>query len=205
MNFLNVWLQGIVVAVIVATILELLMPSGNNKKYIKVVLGVYIIFNIIAPIVNNLTKEDMELKSIINIEQYSKGIDSYNMFSNNIDINKSNNESIKQIYISRLKSDMIAKLDAKGYLVKDIDIKIDDSENYNIEKIEVYLKQENKQEKRSNVNEIEDVEVKVNKISIDDNEKNVEIQSNISKKEADEIKKYLSNIYDVSEDKIKVY
>ena len=35
MNFLNSWLQGIVVAVIIATILELILPKGNTKKYIK--------------------------------------------------------------------------------------------------------------------------------------------------------------------------
>lgn len=38
MNFLNTWLQGIIVAVIIATIIEMILPSGNSKKYIKMVL-----------------------------------------------------------------------------------------------------------------------------------------------------------------------
>ena len=46
MNFLNTWLQGIIVCVIIVTIIELILPSGSTKKYIKVVLGMFILFNI---------------------------------------------------------------------------------------------------------------------------------------------------------------
>ena len=40
MEFLNTWLQGIIVAVVIASIIQMILPNGNNKKYIKVVLGV---------------------------------------------------------------------------------------------------------------------------------------------------------------------
>ena len=34
MEFLNNWLQGIVVAVVIASIIQMILPNGNNKKYI---------------------------------------------------------------------------------------------------------------------------------------------------------------------------
>ena len=44
--FFSSWAQGIIVAVIVATIVELLLPNGSSKKYVKVVVVIYILFSI---------------------------------------------------------------------------------------------------------------------------------------------------------------
>ena len=38
------WCEGIIVAIIISIIIEMLVPDGNNKKYVKVVIGIYIIF-----------------------------------------------------------------------------------------------------------------------------------------------------------------
>ena len=204
MNFLNSWLQGIVVAVIIATILELILPKGNTKKYIKVVLGVYIVFNIIAPIVDSFTDSNLELSSFINVEKYTKDIETYNESSNNKDINKSNDESIMQIYINNLKNDIKAKLEAKGYLIKDIQIKIDNSENYNIEAVNIYLKEKQKVDNNSRINEINKVEVKIN-YNEENTEKKEENESSVTEKEIKKIKKYVSDVYEVDEDKISLY
>ena len=59
--FFSSWAQGIIVAVIVATIVELLLPNGSSKKYVKVVVGIYILFSIIAPVVNKFANQDIEL------------------------------------------------------------------------------------------------------------------------------------------------
>ena len=204
MNFLNSWLQGIVVAVIIATILELILPKGNTKKYIKVVLGVYIVFNIIAPIVDSFTDSNLELSSFINVEKYTKDIETYNESSNNKDINKSNDESIMQIYINNLKNDIKAKLEAKGYLIKDIQVKINNSEDYNIESINIYLKEKQKVDNNSRINEINKVEVKIN-YNEENTEKKEENESSVTEKEIKKIKKYVSDVYEVDEDKISLY
>ncbi|MCI8482131.1 MAG: hypothetical protein HFJ27_03470 [Clostridia bacterium] len=47
---LSLWAEQIIVAVIIATIIEMILPNGNNKKYIKAVIGVYVLFTIISPI-----------------------------------------------------------------------------------------------------------------------------------------------------------
>jgi len=35
MEFITSWVQGIIIAVIIGTIIEMLLPNGNSKKYIK--------------------------------------------------------------------------------------------------------------------------------------------------------------------------
>lgn len=77
-NFLSKWIEGIAIAVIVSSIFEMILPDGNIKKYIKIVLGVYIIFSIISPFVNS--------KELYNLN-ISKEIDTY---SNNIVSNETN-------------------------------------------------------------------------------------------------------------------
>ena len=42
MEFVSNWAQGVIVAVIIATIIEMLLPSNGNGKYVKVVVGVFI-------------------------------------------------------------------------------------------------------------------------------------------------------------------
>ena len=42
----------IVIAVIISTIIEMILPSNKNKKYIQMVIGVYVLFNIISPIIS---------------------------------------------------------------------------------------------------------------------------------------------------------
>ena len=58
-SFLKNWIEQIVISVIIVSIFELLIPNGKIKKYIKVVLGIYIIFCIISPFVN---QESMDLR-----------------------------------------------------------------------------------------------------------------------------------------------
>ena len=62
-NFMSSWAEQIVLAVIVATIIEMILPKNKNKKYIQMVVGVYVLFNIISPIIRN--------KDNISIEKYN--------------------------------------------------------------------------------------------------------------------------------------
>ena len=34
-KFINSWAQGIILGVIIATIIEMILPEGNNKKFVK--------------------------------------------------------------------------------------------------------------------------------------------------------------------------
>ena len=43
-SFISSWAQGIIVSSVIATIIILILPEGSSKKYIKVILGIYILY-----------------------------------------------------------------------------------------------------------------------------------------------------------------
>ena len=43
------WAGQLIVALVVVTIIEMLLPDNKIKKYVKTVIGLYIIFCIISP------------------------------------------------------------------------------------------------------------------------------------------------------------
>ena len=49
------WARGIVIAVVVSTIIEMILPNGSSKKYVKSVIGIYILFVIISPVAKKIT------------------------------------------------------------------------------------------------------------------------------------------------------
>ena len=211
MSFLNSWLQGIMIAVIVSTIIEMILPNSNSKKYIKVVLGVYVVFNIIAPVVNQFFNSDFELSSIFNMEEYETKMETYEVNSKNID--KSNENNIKEIYVSNLKKDMEIKLKEKGYKAKKIQIEIANDDTYKIKSINLSLeKQEdeesNKEETITNKIDIEQVEIEKVEIQVGESSKKENIENSskiqITEKEKKEIKQYIVNVYEVKENQINI-
>ena len=194
MNFFNTWLQNMVISVIVATIIEMLMPNGKNKKYIKVVIGMYIIFNIIAPIIDKFTSSNFKISSII--KGYNQNIETFSMQKTE----DKQDESIREVYISNLKNNIKNKIKEKGYDTEKILISLDNSENYNIEKITVYLSEiKETEENSSKINEIEKINIQISK----KNEKGT-TNNNITDKTKEEIKQYLAGEYEISKDVIEV-
>ena len=193
MEFLNTWLQGIIVAVVIASIIQMILPNGNNKKYIKVVLGVYVVFQIITPVINKFFNSDFEVSSLIDIDKYTKKMETYEVSSKNTDINKTNEDSIKQIYITNLKKDIKTKLEDKDYLIKDVEVQVEDNANYGIKSLTIYMngkndnKEENNKEKTENnihINEIEKIEINVSQ----NNETNKNSFNNSENEEASQTK-----------------
>ena len=109
MEWVSSWIQGIIIAVIISTIIEMILPEGNSKKYIKVVIGVYILFSIVSPVINKVTGTSFQVSDIFNIDEYIEASSS-NTYQN---LEQSQEEQIKEIYISSLKSDMKEKIENK--------------------------------------------------------------------------------------------
>ena len=51
---LKSWCEGIIVSIILCIIIESLIPEGNNKKYVKVIIGIYIMYVSLNPLLNSL-------------------------------------------------------------------------------------------------------------------------------------------------------
>lgn len=188
--FFSSWAQGIIVAVIVATIVELLLPNGSSKKYVKVVVGIYILFSIIAPVVNKFANQDINANEIFNLDKYEEKMeDSNNSILQKIESN--NSRTVKDIYVSNLEADIKAKLKDKGYEVTSIYIKAKDDENYTIEKISMTIKKSEKKETRN--------EITIGTITINKSKNNTVTDEEISRQNKQEIKEYLAKTYDISE------
>ena len=193
-EFLSSWAQGIIVAVIIATLIEMILPNSSSKKYVKVVIGMYILFTIVSPIIKKVGGKDINLNTI-NIEKYERQIEkSDNTISRKFEDN--NTRSIKDIYVSNLKADISAKLKEKGYEIDTSDIQIKEDENYTREKITLKLiKMERKQEK-SNEIVINTVEIG-NTISQKDSK-------TLSDDDKQEVKDYISETYDINKKNINI-
>lgn len=193
-EFLSSWAQGIIVAVIIATLIEMILPNSSSKKYVKVVIGMYILFTIVSPIIKKLGGKDINLNTI-NIEKYEQQISkSDNTISRKFEDN--NTRSIKDIYVSNLKADISAKLKEKGYEIDTSDIQIKDDENYTIEKITLKLiKMKQKQEKNN--------EIVINTAEIGNaiSQKDSKTLSNDDKQE---VKDYISETYDIDKKNINI-
>lgn len=201
--WLSKWAQGIIVAVIIATIIEMILPNGSSKKYVKVVIGIYILFTIISPVISKFSN-NIDVNELLNTQKYEQILaQSDNNISKRIEDN--NNKTIKDIYISNLETDIKSKLQEKGYGVSSTYIKIKDDESYTVEKIEIDLYKNTVQteENKSNNISINKVEIQIDKSN--NNTTNLEANKNqINESEKKELKEYLSKTYDIDVKNIEI-
>ena len=52
-EFISSWAKSLGLAIVIVSILEMLLPNNKNKKYIRMIMGIYILFNIVSPFINN--------------------------------------------------------------------------------------------------------------------------------------------------------
>ena len=209
LSFVSGWAQGIIVAVIIASIIEMLLPNNGNGKYVKVVIGVFVLFSVISPVINKFKGKNVDV---------SNDIDAYiQTSSNNATVNGNtsfdNNESIKLMYEENLKIDIKSKVNQKGYIVGDVRLEILNNSEYTLNKIEINITGKNE---GNNINSSSQVRT-AQTTTIVENIENIKIslggsredseqkqQSVISESEKRKLKEYLSSVYEVNENNIVV-
>lgn len=190
-NAISNWAGGIVIAVIIVTLLEMILPEGKNKKYIKTVLGIYLLFAVISPIIKAVSNEELNLENVLEFEKYMKSVNSTSIETS---------ASIFNVYEDNLKKDIESKLQQKGYNVSQIKLKLEQEDEQNYGKIyEISVWLDNQEEKKINntINKIENIEVVIGDVE--------EVKNQIPEKENLELKDYLSTTYDVEKDKISIF
>ena len=197
-EFISTWVKGLGVAIVIVSIIEMILPNNKTKKYIKMVLGIYIIFNIISPLVKNKDKLNLEN---LNLNDYTVNT------STSVD-QTSMNKRIETLYEDELEKDITKKLKEKGYELLECKVtaKIDENENNKDEtKISnIKIKVEKKVAKQSEENSVENKIVtgiqQIKKVDIGKaKEKETKNSSKISKTELEDIKKFLIEEYEVNE------
>ncbi len=203
MSFIVIWSKGIIIVVIIATIIEMLLPNNGNGKYVKMVIGIFVLFSIISPVINKFRNND---KDLIESDYYIKNLDDKTVETANIQTN--NEKAIKKMYEENLKIDIKSKISQKGYLTGDINVEILDNEEYTLNKIEfkvtdVKEKTVNSQNNSYNTTTIiENIEnIKVD-LGGSGKEQKQEEKSIISESEKRKLKEYLADVYAISEKNI---
>ena len=167
----------------------MIIPNGNNKKYVKTIIGIYVIFVMISPIITIFTNKNFNIDSMV--ENLTKQINK-NETNNIVEIKA--DTYIEDIYVSKMKDNIKNYLKEKSYSVEKIDILI---ENLNQEKYGTIkelnlrilkLKNDNIQNK---VNAVEQVKINISNTNL------TEEVNTISVEEINSLKQELLNIYGI--------
>ena len=205
-EFLSTWAKNLGLAIIVISILEMLLPNNRTKKYVRMIFGIYIIFNIISPFINN--------KDILDVSSYdfNEYIGDYTSNQTN-EKQSSTDDKIEEIYIEKLEKDIKTKIEELGYKVESCNVyatlSSKNEENY-IEEIVLIVekKEENEAETIENklveeIQKIKPVDTTIGKINIEEKEEENN-KKNISNSDIQNIKKFLKEEYGVDETCLKI-
>ena len=208
--FLSSWVKNLALALIIVSILEMILPNNKTKKYVKMIMGLYILFSIISPFIENSTKLNFDN---LDINQY---IEETQTKTNKVDeVNQTSMDNrLNQLYNEELEKDIKQKIEEKGYEVEKCKVTAHISQDDSgIEKI--ILKINGKINEKDEENTTDTVEnkiiteiQKIQKVDIsvskkDENEKKEET-SDITKTDIKIIKNFLINEYGVSEQCLRI-
>ncbi len=176
--------------IILISAIELIAPDNSMKKYLKFVLGTILIAVMISPIVSVLSDGESILTS--KISEYIDLVD-----SNSIETTSENEKSTGKIAFkenlqqncNRLLKEKFKEFEFESYI--DCEVNMQDI-TYSINKVEIAVK-------NKGVSKIE-------KIVINNTDASTEVDSKAEKiKNEDEIIDYVSEILNVTKDKIIIY
>ena len=200
-NALTSWAKAIVMAIIIVSILEMLLPNNKTKKYIKMVMGLFILYNIISPFIkdkNALKFEEADLQAFTSSEMKT------------IEVNQeSMDRRLEELYIQQIEKDITKKLEKKGYKVKSCKVQAkisNDEDTTGITKIKLKIE---KGEKKERENEKQDEEMEDKLITTIQSIKKVDTRISkaenmvgdalLEKVDIQNIKQFLIKEYEVNE------
>lgn len=197
LDWFRSWSKGIIVAVIISTIIEMILPDNTSKKYIKIVIGLFIVYTIISPLIDQFVGKNID--EYLAVNDYIEA--SANIVEDN-NISNSASNSIKTIYKQNLENDLKIKLKDQGYIVESISISISDGDSYNIDNIDIKI--EKKETVENQEREVQGIveNIKSIKIKLDRNSDNND--SAINDEDKNKIKEYVKNTYEIDINKVCV-
>lgn len=213
---LSTWAKNITLAVVVVSLIEMILPNNKTKKYVKVVMGIYILWNIISPIVSKDITLDFD--NIINgistqtISTTSQSVDQTSM-----------DRRLKEICEEEIEKDIRNKIEENSYIVNSCDVEIEikmeqgTQEISDIKKIVLNIEKSEKQQTENSKEKDEETSVenimvqevqRIRKVQIgekvDEQKSQNDEESKIGESDIQNIKKILCEEYGVSEKCLKI-
>ncbi|MCI8700528.1 MAG: stage III sporulation protein AF [Clostridia bacterium] len=194
-EFLSDWSGQLVVAIIVGSILEMLVPKGKNKKYVKMLIGIYIVFCIVSPFtkINESFSADNIDETIDKfVEQNTEEVDQTSM-----------DAKLEQLYIEEVEKNITEDLANIGYKVMKCKIEVSLNNKVNNSTIQSINLKVKKYIRKNTSSEIENIEG-VEKVDISINNKEKEDTTYIENEDINKIKSFILEKYDIEEHKIHI-
>lgn len=197
MSFLIEWVTNIILFILLATVIDMLLPNSSMQKYTKLVIGLLLIAIILTPILK-LISQDFE-NTFASIPTFQS--DGQNMKSlietKKKEIQASDHAYIVEQVAVQLKKGVEEELMKQyGLEIAKIDLSTNEKSNQtfpeNLQRVSVLLKQPS--------NQVETVEV-VKQVEINTKEP---LSANRNTKQTVEITTFLSQKWNVNESVVKV-
>lgn len=196
-SFLREWILQIVSMFVFVSLLEIVLPNGQMKKYIDMIIGLLIIIVIINPFINLIFKDiDIE-RNILTLPEINDST------QENSDILELQQDQMKSVYAFRVQEDIMKIIEEKtNYKVLSAEVEtIDELEDEDFGMVtKVYLYVDEKQDLQSdekqgvNIKSIENINV-----NLSTNQNNEDEFSDFSN-----IKKIIGEKYGVADDNIYI-
>jgi stage III sporulation protein AF len=206
MSFLTEWITNIIVFILLAIVIDLLLPNSSMQKYAKMVISLLLIIVIINPIFKIFSKDMNEILTDFQLEASSEEDDVKNL----IELQKNEIQASQRAYILEQMAVQMETM-AKEELVKNYDLTIDtillsESEQVvdinsqkDLKHIQVVLLPNKAEEAKRDV-AVDAVEA-VQPIAIDTTKEQQTNEQDV-KINAEEITAFLAKIWEVEEEKI---
>jgi stage III sporulation protein AF len=199
MSFLTEWIANIILFIMLAVILDLLLPNSAMQKYAKMVISLLLIVIILSPIFKLLSADINTLVSDVQMESPTKEEEIKKM----IDLQKKEIQASNDAYIlknmavqlkSQAKEELVQSYDVS---IKHISLTVDEpfeEIQKSLQGIEVILEAEEAESEA-----VETIQpVLLGAAETEETEKENQIR------QASEIKSYLASIWEVDPDKISL-
>lgn len=162
-------------------------------------IGIYILFTIISPIINKLSGGNVNFNEILNSSKYEEVFNKSDIKTAKT-IESNNSRTVKDIYIQNLQNDIKIKVKQKGYNASNVYIKAKDDNNYTIEEIQLDIEQTKSNNNDNNVTVVNNIQIEIDDLK--NNKTSEEKDNNITKQQKNELKKYLADTYNLNENTI---
>lgn len=198
MDFLKEWVTNIILFILLATVIDMLLPNSSMQKYTKMVTGLLLIAIILTPVLKLISKD---------FETTMGSIPSYQApgeknIKNSIDLKKKEIQASQHAYILeemavQLKKDVKEELmNQYGLEIEKIDLAVNQESDKafpeNLQKVTVLLKQP--ENSVQTVEAIKQIEINTEK----------PLPSEGSTKETKQIASFLSQKWNVTEKTVEV-
>lgn len=148
MSFLTDWITNIIIFVLLATVIDMLLPSSNMQKYAKIVTGLLLITIILTPLFKLMATDFDKVMESIDINGDSRN----NSVENLIEMKKKEIQASQRAYILEQMAVQMKQqaekemMDEHGKVIEKVVVKAEDLENVPDSITEVTVVVKDKQE-----------------------------------------------------------